>query len=258
MTVFNDFSAAYDRMFPWEARLATEGPFLRRLFETHGVRSVLDCACGTGRHVIALAQWGFCAAGSDLSPQMIAAAEANARVAGVPVRLATASFTDLASAFRPAERFDAVLCIGNSLTLAPSDEAVARAWREMHGVLQPGGIAVVHVFNWDRVVAAGLKIMPAVIVEVEGREVSILRVFHHRGPAIDLHLVSISRSAGGRTDTQVLTARQRPLGPERLADMAASAGFNELTRWGGYDGIPFDPMTSDQLVLVARKAPGTS
>jgi len=127
MTVFNEFSEVYDRMFPWETRLAREGPFLRRLFEREGVRTVLDCACGTGRHVIALNQWGYLAGGSDLSPRMIEAARANARAAGVAADFRTASFTGLDAAFGPAAAFDAVLCIGNSLTLAPSDDDVAAA-----------------------------------------------------------------------------------------------------------------------------------
>jgi len=253
MTVFNEFSEVYDRMFPWETRLAREGPFLRRLFEREGVRTVLDCACGTGRHVIALNQWGYLAGGSDLSPRMIEAARANARAAGVAADFRTASFTGLDAAFGPAAAFDAVLCIGNSLTLAPSDDDVAAAWRAMHRVLRPGGVAVVHVFNWDRVIASGLKIMPAMIVEIDGRLVTTLRVFHHHASAIDLHLVAVSRSDDGRTDTQVLTAAQRPIGPDRLMAMAADAGFLELERWGGYDGRPFDPERSEQFLLVVRK-----
>ncbi|HOT00136.1 MAG TPA: class I SAM-dependent methyltransferase [Acidobacteriota bacterium] len=253
MTVFNEFSTIYDRMFPWETRLAKEGPFLRRLFEGAGVQTVLDCACGTGRHVIALSQWGYQACGSDQSPRMIEAARANARAAGVAADFRTASFTGLDAAFGPAAAFDAVLCIGNSLTLAPSDDDVAAAWRAMHRVLRPGGIAVVHVFNWDRVAAAGLKITPAIIVELDGRPVTTLRVFHHHESVIDLHLVTVSRADDGRADTQVLTAAQRPLGPDSLAGMAAAAGFEEAARWNGYDGRPFDPGQSDQLLLVARK-----
>jgi len=176
-----------------------------------------------------------------------------AHAAGVAADFRTASFTGLDAAFGPAAAFDAVLCIGNSLTLAPTDDDVAAAWRAMHCVLRPGGIAVVHVFNWDRVVAAGLKIMPAIILDIDGRSVTTLRVFHHHASVIDLHLVTVSRSDDGRAETQVLTAAQRPLGPDRLAGMAAAAGFEEAARWNGYDGRPFDPDRSDQLLLVARK-----
>jgi SAM-dependent methyltransferase len=237
MTVFNDFSSLYDQMFPWEARLRREGPFFQQLFEARGVRSVLDCACGPGRH--------------DLAPNMVAAAEVRARQAGAAVEFRVASFTELAAAWGPV-RFDAVVCLGNSLTLAPTDADVARALGEIATVLQPGGVAVVHVFNWDKLAAEGLRIMPALAATVDGRDVTLLRVFHHRGEVIDLHLVALARREGG-VDTQIQTAAQRPVGPDRLVEYARAAGFTQVERYAGYDLAPFDPAASDQLILVAAK-----
>ena len=251
MTVFNDFTALYDRMFPWEARLRREGPFFQQLFEARGVRSVLDCACGPGRHVLEFARWGLAAAGSDLAPNMVAAAQAHARQAGAAVEFQVASFTELATAWGLA-RFDAVVCLGNSLTLAPTDADVGRALGEMASVLRPGGVAVVHVFNWDKLAAEGLRIMPALSATVENRDVTLLRVFHHRGEVIDLHLVAMARREGG-VETQIQTAAQRPVGPARLEEFARSAGFAQVERYAGYDLAPFDSAGSDQLVLVAAK-----
>ena len=48
--VFGDLADVYEAMIDWPKRLAGEGPFYRRLFGRHGVRSVIDVACGTGRH----------------------------------------------------------------------------------------------------------------------------------------------------------------------------------------------------------------
>ena len=250
-TFFNDFTALYDQMFPWEARLRREGPFFQQLFEARGARSVLDCACGPGRHALEFARWGLAAAGSDLAPNMVAAAEARAREAGAAVEFRVASFTELAAAWGPA-RFDAVVCLGNSLTLAPTDADVARALGEMAAVLKPGGVAVVHIFNWDKLAEEGLRIMPALAAKMDGRDVTLLRLFHHRGEVIDLHLVAMARREGG-VDTQIQTAAQRPVGPDRLVEYARTAGFAEVERYAGYDLAPFDPVASEQLVLVAAK-----
>jgi glycine/sarcosine N-methyltransferase len=251
MAVFNDFTAVYDQMFPWEGRWRKEGPFFRRLLDACGARSVLDCACGPGRHAVEFARWGLVAAGSDLAPNMIAAAETHAREAGVAVDLRAASFIELAAAWGEA-RFDAVICLGNSLCLAPDDAGVARALAEMSRVLTPVGVAVVHVFNWDKLAVQGLRIMPAAAAAVDGRDVTLLRVFHHRGEVVDLHLVAVARGEAG-AETQIQTAAQRAVGPARLAEYARTAGFRTVETFAGYDRAPFDPAVSDQLVMVLNK-----
>ncbi len=250
MTIFNDFTAAYDLMFPWPARLREEGAFWSDLFARYGVSSVLDCACGTGMHLVRFAQLGLAVYGSDLSPGMVETAMANAMRAGVLANVRVASFTELTSRFDADERFDAVICVGNSLTLAPTDDDVALAVREMRALLNPGGICVLNIFNWDKLAQEGLRIMPAARATQDGREVTFLRVFHHRGTVIDLHIVAMT-GTGDSVETQVLTARQRPIGSASLTDYVREAGFAAWEAYGGYDLAPFDPATSDKLILLA-------
>lgn len=253
MTIFNDFSEAYDLMFPREERIRSEEPFWRELVARYRVKSVLDCACGTGGHPILFARLGCTAYGSDLSPRMVEAAMANALEAGVTVNLRVSSFTELTAAFKEDERFDAVICVGNSLTLAPTDNDVATALRAMYAVLNPGGVCALNIFNWDRLAREQLRIMPAAVAEKDGRELTFLRVFHHRGDVIHLNIVVVTKE-GGKAVTEVLTARQRPVGPERLMEYARSAGFSSLEAFAGYSTTPFDPASSDIITLVARKA----
>jgi len=82
MTLYDTLAADYDRFADWPARLAFELPFLERLFQAHGVQSVLDAACGTGRHALALAQRGYQAAGADTSAPMIERARAGPGATG--------------------------------------------------------------------------------------------------------------------------------------------------------------------------------
>ena len=44
---------------------------LVRIFRNRGVRSVLDIACGTGRHAISLVEKGYEVTGIDYSPSQI-------------------------------------------------------------------------------------------------------------------------------------------------------------------------------------------
>ena len=88
MTVqtYDDFSGDYDCFVNWDERLASEMPFI--LEKLPGATPaddrparVLDAACGTGMHAIALAKEGMHVYGIDLSPEMIRVAMKNARTA---------------------------------------------------------------------------------------------------------------------------------------------------------------------------------
>jgi SAM-dependent methyltransferase len=250
-TIFNDFSEAYDVMFPWEKREEGERRFYGELFAREKASSVLDCACGTGRHAVLFARLGLRSAGSDLSPEMIRSARRLALTAGVAVDLRVSSFTELSQNFQPSERYDAVVCVGNSLTLAPTDDEVALALRQMHDRLTDGGIAVLHIFNWDRVVREKIRIMPASRGVLGVRDLTFLRVFSHDDEGIRLQIVVMERTEGG-VETTVLTARQRPVGPELLLRYLAEAGFGRVDCYGDQRLTPFDPETSDALWVVAR------
>ena len=62
--MYDDFSQDYDRFVDWPGRLAVELPFLEARLKEGGARRVLDAACGTGMHALALAERGYEAAGA--------------------------------------------------------------------------------------------------------------------------------------------------------------------------------------------------
>lgn len=64
---YEGLTEKYDALSRWEERLDTEVSFFKRLFKEHNVETILDCACGTGRHVIALYKAGFNVIGSVLT-----------------------------------------------------------------------------------------------------------------------------------------------------------------------------------------------
>src|SRR5512135_441308 len=82
---YDALAPLFDVMTDWEARLSAEGPFLRAVLDAGGAHRVLDSACGSGGHSLALARWGYVVAGADASPGMIALAETRAAEAGLEV-----------------------------------------------------------------------------------------------------------------------------------------------------------------------------
>ena len=89
-------------------------PFCKKIFDENKVKSILDCACGTGKHAIAFSQLGFDVEGCDLSSEMVQCAKINAVASWVKVNFVQADFKKLAEVFN--RKFDCVVCVGNSLT----------------------------------------------------------------------------------------------------------------------------------------------
>ena len=135
--MYDSFSVDYDRFVNWPDRLATELPFIEGQLQAVGACRVLDAACGTGMHAIALARQGYEVVGVDLSAGMIERARANACVGEVNARFEVAGFGELAA--RAGTGFDAALCLGNSLPhlLTPVDLEAALA--DFAACLRPGG-----------------------------------------------------------------------------------------------------------------------
>ena len=92
-------SAIYEVMNDWPSRLSFEMPFIRRTLEQAHARTVLDEACGSGHHAIALACEGYTVSGADLSAKMIAQARLNAERENISVRFEHAGFADLDAHF---------------------------------------------------------------------------------------------------------------------------------------------------------------
>ena len=248
--VFDAFQPYYDILVDWDQRLAREGPFFQRVFSNVGARRVLDCACGTGHHVDLFARWGMEVVGTDIAPSMIEQARRDSRAAGSRVRFEVGDFRELLRQFP--QPFDAVICTGNSLPLAGSPEGLRQAIKSMHDVLAPDGLLVLHTLNYAPIPEGANVYHEPRVRQVDDREILFLKVFRKVRRLCDIDIVVLEKQAGVwkklETHARAWTVEQ----PE-LESMVTAAGFSRLQFYGGYEPRPFDPATSTDIIVVARK-----
>jgi glycine/sarcosine N-methyltransferase len=250
--MYDDFSADYDRFVNWPSRLAAELPFLEQQLQGVGARRVLDAACGTGMHAIALAQRGYEVVGADLSPAMIERARANAAAAGVQVRFTVAGFGQLSTLVGTG--FDALLCLGNSLPHLLTPEDMAMAFFDFAVCLRPGGLALIQNRNFDAVLARGERWMEPQAHREGEAEWLFLRFYDFEPDGtITFNLVTLRREGAGEWRQQVRSTRLWPQRRDDLVAALAAAGFGEIACWGDMQGMPFDADRSPNLVLTARR-----
>lgn len=250
VALYDELAPDYDRFVDWAGRLAHELPFFRRLFGADGVRRVLDAACGTGQHAIALAQAGYEVAGADLSAAMIEHARENASAAGIDVTFAVAGLGELVAL---GQTFDAALCLGNSLPHLLTVEAVTNALADFAAVLRPGGLLIVQNRNLDRVWAERERFMGPQSHREGEREWLFVRFYDFHAETLTFNMVRLARTAEGWSQ-QVESTELRPLFRDDLAAGLAVASFSDARFYGNYAGDPFDPAHSGDMIAVARRA----
>jgi len=243
-------STDYDRFVSWEERLAQEIPFFERLFTEHEVRRVLDVACGTGRHAVALAKRGYEVLGSDVAQGMVTRARQNAAAAGVEVTFVRAGFGELLGSVK--EPFDALLCLGNSLPSLLSEDALKDALADMAGVLLPGGLLVVQNLNYDRVWAQRERFMPLQTYRQGDEEWLFFRFVDFHAETLTFNMVILHKN-GAAWSYRAEATELRPIFKKELTRLLEQTGFASIHFYGDYSFNTYQQDTSGDLIVVARK-----
>jgi SAM-dependent methyltransferase len=153
-TFYDELAADYHLLFAdWQASVERQGAALDRLIRQAlgaGPKRVLDCACGIGTQAIGLAQRGHLVLATDLSPAAVARARQEAENAGVDIAIGVADLRTLAE--QVAGEFDVLLACDNVLPHLLDDADLQRAVANMAAKLQPGGLFLASIRDYDALV----------------------------------------------------------------------------------------------------------
>jgi len=121
-----------------EQQTRREADFLEKVMGIPAEASIVDLACGGGRHSIELSARGYRLTGVDISPEFLTVARSAAAERNLAVSWEQRPLHDL-----PWESaFDGAICMGNSLG-GLDDEATAAVFHAIARSLRPGGRLVV-------------------------------------------------------------------------------------------------------------------
>ncbi|MFQ3619704.1 MAG: class I SAM-dependent methyltransferase [Spirochaetales bacterium] len=273
MDFYTALSHFYDSLFPLEPQILD---FL--LKHLSSCKKILDIACGTGTYTLALAEafskQGISIVGIDLSQAMIDLARQKL--------MQKIHFNKTYSGLKESEMFrigdmlnlssfgtgtfDGVYCIGNSLVHLETIEQIHKALTEWYRVLQPEGLVIVQIVNFDRVQFDNqdkFSLPPLKAAKVE------LERYYTPGPDPDhvyfqtTLLFSKNLKAGVSGALNLSMPFDQPLENrvslyrlkrDMLRTYLTYTGFYDLHWYGSYDGTAYDPSSSFLTLVVAKKS----
>ena len=244
---YDQLGEGYDTVINWDERLGREAPFYRDLFAREGTGSVLNTACGTGEHAALFASWGLEVVGADISAEMIATCRR--KYAGQPIEWVEAGFSETFDAL--GRSFDAVTCLGNSWPHVLTDREATRAAQDLARLTKPRGVLVIQQLNYEAMRLRGERLMGPQVRMIEGKETLFLRIFDLDRDPIRFTMVKLTRDVDAWTREDWET-EHRVWGHEAVRSLLQGAGFRSVECFGGFAPSPFEPSSSDQIVLVAH------
>jgi len=245
---YDDLSQDYDLLFTdWHASVMLQGTTLHNIIKAQlGKESayILDCSCGIGTQSIGLAKQGHMLHGIDLSSAAIKRAKQEAVSFGVRVDFLTGDFRYLERCIL--KNFDVVLSCDNALPHLLTDEDLLTAAKSMWDRLNPGGLFLASIRDYDQIVQERPQVTLPRILD-DGNRI-VFQAWEWQ-PNTNMYNVSqfIIRNSDGQWRTTCATTQYRAILRRELTKVLEQAGFSQI-KW-----LMPDESGYYQPIILARK-----
>ncbi len=246
---YNVFVDKYDVMIS-DRRYKAEIPFFQKIFDEYDIETILDCACGTGWHVIKFSELGFEVTGCDVSNDMIKKALQNATSSGMDVNFLQVDFKHLTEAFD--KKFDCVVCWGNSLNHEPED-GIKKALATMFSVLNDNGCLIIEIRNLPKLKKEKTRFIPMHYHKEPNGDVKLfIYVVDYHDDWATFNVISIIET-DGKPKFEVNSSDYNIVSAEKLKKLLTEVGFKDLQLYGDVEFNEFSNDRSDGIIIIATK-----
>ncbi len=244
MNDYKKLAKDYDFLHPKE-EIFKQKAFFQKLIKQYSVRTCLDCACGTGWHLLMLSELGLECVGSDLSPEMLALAKKN--LSGKKILLKKQDFRKLAHSWK--EKFDMVICMTTSFPHMLTDQEAVTALHSMYERLHGGGILVIDSGIPDALLDARPKCIPGRILK--DRAFYFFLEYPNR-KRIVVNILYVQKTENSFAHA-FFCVPYNAMRKSVLEKYVARTKFNPVHYFGDHAFRRYSEKESKRLIAVARK-----
>jgi 2-polyprenyl-3-methyl-5-hydroxy-6-metoxy-1,4-benzoquinol methylase len=201
--------------------------------------SVLDMACGAGRHAMTFAKMGFEVTAIDLSQRLIAEAMKSAERANVKINFILSDILKFETEFK----FDLVVNLFTSIGYFDEDQENFAVIEKAYRSLANDGYFVVDYFNKNYLIK---NLVPTTVFSENGVKIVQNRSFEENRVIKKIIIEN-------NVETKEFYESVRLYSNEELLFVLGKAGFRLVTQFGDYYGNNYDSETSPRLIIFAVK-----
>lgn len=150
-TFYGELAPYYKYIVNFHGETDKEVNALSKIFRKYRVHSVLDVACGVGRHSVPFAKHGFNVTGIDFSQQQLKEAQNYAKREKVRVKFLLKDAND----FSTPTKYDAAICMWTTIGEEPL--IYWKVINNVYNALKPGGIFIIENNDWSKIPKSGEK-----------------------------------------------------------------------------------------------------
>ena len=201
--------------------------------------SVLDMACGAGRHSISFAKKGYKVTAVDLSEKLLDEAKKNASLAKVNIDFVLSDVLE----FESNQKFDLFINLFTSLGYFENDDENFAVIIKAFKFLNKGGFFVLDYFNKDFLVK---NLIPTSIISANG-----LKITQDRSIIGNRVVKKIVIEKDNLINNFYESVRLYSY--EEMKNMIMKAGLRVVKETGDFYGNSYEKETSPRLILFAKK-----
>jgi 2-polyprenyl-3-methyl-5-hydroxy-6-metoxy-1,4-benzoquinol methylase len=244
--IYDSLGEKYDDYVDWDRRLNAEIPFLQKLLTQEQAKKILDVRCATGMHAIELSKKGFDVFGMDDSDRLITKAKKNVLKAREYVTFNQLTMLDIAK--HPAKPFDAVMMLGNIISMLKDTKQALEFFKDAKDILKVGGILIIQTLNYRLMSRTKQRFE---LVNSKDKDTLFIKAFDLNKDDPNLSIILLEKN--GEWAMKEVSAKIMSFRKEDLVRFASRSKYSSISMYGKLDGSSFKPDSSKELIAVFQK-----
>ncbi len=240
---FDELSVQYDSMIPFEKAVKRKKELFKNLLKG-SYKTIVDIGCGTGSDSLALAEIGYKVTSFDPSAQMLNKARINAKSSELDLDFYQFGASQIPDDFNG--KYDVVISFGNSFTNIPTDEFESSVYK-CFSLLREKGELYIQILNYEKILLEKKRIVNI----ATGEEKYFVRFYDFNENQVVFNILQFDKVKPA--DHQLISTKIYPYSTDDFTMALKKAGFKSINYYSSLNFSPFDPQTSNDLIITAVK-----
>lgn len=211
------------------------------------ISEICELACGTGSMACELASRGYSVTASDLSPEMLCAAENKARLSDLDIRFVC---QDMRYAKMYSQK-DLAICLLDSINYLTKPDDVLKTFESVYSCIKPGALFIFDTnskYKFENIYAENTYVL-----EADGVFCAWENFYNPKTKICDFYLSIFARDKNGKYTRHNEAQKEKMYTVKQIKNLAEKAGFEYCGAFGDFSFIPADENCDERIYYVLKK-----